>query len=125
MKQQGMTLLEVMIALVVFALAGLTVLKTTAQQAGTLSRLEEKTFASWIADNQQVQVQLENSWPDTRWIEGEVPFAGTLWYWRLQGVETADSHVRALDVEVRHNKNSPSSDAWLRSYVVRKGEPAQ
>lgn len=125
MKQQGMTLLEVMVALVIFAMAGLTVLKTTAQQANSLGRLEEKTFALWIAENQQAVMRLEKQWPQTQWVTGEVTFAGSQWFWRIQGVATADPQVRAIDVEVRHDRDSRAADAVLRSYQVQPGDPAQ
>lgn len=120
MKQQrGMTLLEVMVALTVFALAGLAVMRTAVYQVNTLSRLEQKTFAGWVAENQQVQLKLEKRWPETRWVNGVSTMAGERWFWRWQGVETGDSQFRALDVEVRREKNSNAADAWLRSYVVK------
>ncbi|WP_205680367.1 type II secretion system minor pseudopilin GspI [Brenneria alni] len=120
MRQQGMTLLEVLVALTVFALAGLAVLQTTAQQASSLSRLEEKTFAGWIAENQQVQLRLEQRWPQTSWVNGTALFAGERWYWRWQGVKTGDTQIRVLDVEVRRHKNEPAPAGMLRSYVVKQ-----
>lgn len=40
-KQAGMTLIEVMVALAVFALAGLAVMQATLQQTRQLGRMEE------------------------------------------------------------------------------------
>ncbi len=39
--QSGMTLIEVMVALVVFALAGLSVMQATLQQTRHMGRMEE------------------------------------------------------------------------------------
>ncbi|PWC22926.1 type II secretion system protein GspI [Brenneria roseae subsp. roseae] len=119
-RQQGMTLMEVLVALTVFALAGVAVLQTTAKQAGSLSRLEEKTFAGWIAENQQVRLRLEQRWPETSWVKGETSFAGQRWYWRWRGEETGESQLRALDVEVRRNKDALAADGTLRTYVVKQ-----
>ncbi|MFC3396275.1 type II secretion system minor pseudopilin GspI [Brenneria rubrifaciens] len=119
-RQQGMTLIEVLVALTVFALAGIAVLQTTATQAGSLSRLEEKTFAMWVAENQQVQLRLAQRWPETHWVKGESQFAGQRWYWRWQGVETGDPQFRALDVEVRRSKDQLAADGTLRTYVVKQ-----
>ncbi|EHX1221234.1 type II secretion system minor pseudopilin GspI, partial [Escherichia coli] len=50
--KRGFTLLEVMIALVIFSLAVMAVLQIA---SGTLSNqqvLEEKTVAGWVAENQ-------------------------------------------------------------------------
>ncbi|STU73679.1 general secretion pathway protein I [Klebsiella pneumoniae] len=54
-REAGMTLIEVMVALVIFALAGLAVMQSTLQQTRQLGRMEEKILASWLADNQLVQ----------------------------------------------------------------------
>ncbi|ACS85275.1 type II secretion system minor pseudopilin GspI [Musicola paradisiaca] len=125
MKQRGMTLLEVMVALVIFALAGLTVLRTTAQQSSMLSRLEEKTFAVWIAENQLAVLRLEKRQPETFWLEGETRFAGTIWYWRMLGADAGVDKVRSVDVEVRHEKDNGAADAVLRSYVIRQDPPRE
>ncbi|GKV89554.1 MULTISPECIES: type II secretion system minor pseudopilin GspI [Pectobacterium] len=119
-RQKGMTLVEVLVALSVFALAGIAVLQTTARQASSLSRLEEKTFAGWVAENQQVQLRLEQRWPEASWVRGETQFAGQRWHWRWQGVETGDPQTKALDVEVRRNKDAFAADASLRTYVVKQ-----
>lgn len=84
-KQSGMTLIEVMVALVVFALAGLAVMQATLQQTRQLGRMEEKTLASWLADNQLVQLRLENRWPALSWSETTVQAAGVSWHIRWQG----------------------------------------
>lgn len=118
--QKGMTLLEVMVALVVFALAGVALLQTMAQQVSGLGRMEENVLASWLADNQQVQLCLENVWPETSWSEKTVTFAGADWYLRWRGVNTENSQQRALDVEVRRSKEDSSALVSLRRYVVRE-----
>lgn len=74
--QKGMTLLEVMVALVVFALAGIALMKTTAQQVRGISWMEDKILASWLADNQMVQLHLDKVWSDKNWNEKTVYFAG-------------------------------------------------
>lgn len=56
-REAGMTLIEVMVALVIFALAGLAVMQSTLQQTRQLGRMEEKILASWLADNQLVQLR--------------------------------------------------------------------
>ena len=66
-REAGMTLIEVMVALVIFALAGLAVMQSTLQQTRQLGRMEEKILASWLADNQLVQLRLEKRWPALSW----------------------------------------------------------
>ncbi|MFV8761833.1 type II secretion system minor pseudopilin GspI [Yersinia enterocolitica] len=120
MKSQcGMTLLEVLVALVVFAIAGLTMLQTMTVQTHSISRMEEKLLASWIADNQHVQLHLEKEWPDKNWSEKTVTFAGVEWYLRWRGVDTEISQLRALEVEVRRQKDEITLFS-LRSYMVHR-----
>ena len=83
-KQAGMTLIEVMVALAVFALAGLAMMQATLQQTRQLGRMEEKTLAGWLADNQLVQLRLENRWPALSWSETTVQAAGVSWHIRWQ-----------------------------------------
>ncbi len=116
---RGMTLLEVMVALAIFAVAGLAVMKSAGEQVQGLGLLEEKTLAGWVANNQLVQLRLENRWPGLAWIEGQESMAGRTWYWRWQGVETGDDRFRALDVEVRSDAKDASPRATLRTYVAR------
>ncbi len=113
-REAGMTLIEVMVALVIFALAGSAVMQSTLQQTRQLGRMEEKILASWLADNQLVQLRLEKRWPALSWSETTVEAAGTRWFVRWQGVETALPQLRALDVEVRR-QSDPAPLATLRT----------
>lgn len=114
-----MTLLEVMVAMAVFAIAGLTLMKTVNEQVVALATLEEKTFASWVADNQLVTVRLSGNWPNLSWSNGTEAMAGHTYYWRWHGVETSTPKFRAIDVEVRTEEKAPNPRATLRSYVSK------
>ena len=83
MNARGMTLLEVMVALAVFAIAGLAVMKSACEHLSALNYLEQKTLATWVVENQLVQQKLENKWPGDSWVEGDEQMAGSTWYWRL------------------------------------------
>lgn len=85
-KQTGMTLLEVLVALAIFSLAGLTLLQTTAQQARNAGMMKEKMLASWLADNQQVRLHLNKLWPEKSATGASVTYAGEEWYLSWQGV---------------------------------------
>ncbi len=119
MKVRGMTLLEVMVALAVFAIAGLAVMKSASEHLVGLAYLEEKTLATWVAENQLVQQKLENRWPRDSWVEGEEELAGKTWYWRYRGVATIDINFKALDMEVRTAPKGASPVTQLRTYVSR------
>ncbi|HDL6961247.1 TPA: type II secretion system minor pseudopilin GspI [Yersinia enterocolitica] len=119
MNCRGMTLLEVLVALAVLALAGLAVIKSTGEQVRNLSHLEKRQFAAWVAENQLVRLRLQNAWPAERWHEGKSTMADTTWHWRWRGVATSDAKVRALEIEVSQNERYTPSLAELRSYQVK------
>ena len=119
MSCRGMTLLEVMVALAIFAVAGMAVMSSVSQQLVGLTALEEKTIATWVADNRQVEVKLRKNWPGLSWTNGKEEMAGQTWYWRWRGVETQDSSFRALDVEVRSEEKAKDPRVTLRTYVSR------
>lgn len=125
MKNSGMTLLEVLVAMTLFSIAALALLKTNAQQTRSTGWLEEKTLANWVAENQMVQLRLEKVWPAVHWTSGTTEMAGRTWYWRWRGIETGQSNTRLLEVEVsltERKPNGPQSAAQglLRSYVVKQ-----
>lgn len=89
MTSRGFTLLEIMVALVVFSLASLMVMQVTSVTLRGQQFLEEKMVAGWVADNQIALLFLVS--PAERLLnrQGEVEMAGRIWYWRSK-VSPAD-----------------------------------
>ncbi|EET3443814.1 type II secretion system minor pseudopilin GspI [Escherichia coli] len=117
-----MTLLEVMVALVVFALAGIALIQSTTQQAAGIGPMEEKVLAGWLADNQMVQLQLEKIWPKNGWDEKTISFAGREWYLRWHGRDSdiPEQRILEVEVEVRRTREETSALVSLRGSVVRE-----
>lgn len=113
-----MTLLEVMLALVILASSGLAVMQAASLALNNQSYLQEKTFAMWIANNQITELKLQKQWPKSNWKSEQVEYAGMTWYWRYQGVATADKNFIALDVEVSNKKDGPAL-GYLRTYIAK------
>ncbi|MFQ6292681.1 type II secretion system minor pseudopilin GspI [Yersinia enterocolitica] len=119
MNCRGMTLLEVMIALLILSIAGLAVIKSTGEQVKNLSFLEQKQFAAWVAENQLVNLRLEKVWPSESWHSGITEMGNNQWHWRWRGVATTDDRLRAIEIEVRLVPESTQYLAQLRTYVTR------
>lgn len=118
-RSQGMTLLEVLVALVVFSIAALAVIKSTSQQTVGIGILQEKMISEWVADNQLALLTLDKRWPGNNWINGETEMAGQTWYWRWRGVATESDYLKAIDIEVYTDPNYTAISSSLRTYVVR------
>jgi len=120
MRCKGMTLLEVMVALVVFSLAGIALLQSVIAQTNALAMMEEKTFAGWVAQNQMVNVMLSTTWPDLTGRSGQETMADRTFYWAWKGIETSNSQFRAIDVTVKDNEKAVDPRVTLRSYMARQ-----
>lgn len=95
-RVQGFTLLEVLVALAIFALVAASVLSATARSLQTASRLEEKTLAMWIADNRLTELQLSQSPVADGREQGEVEFAGRRWQWQSEVQGTSEPDMRRV-----------------------------
>lgn len=112
----GFTLLEVMVALAVFALAGTALLKVAGSSLMGIGHLERVSLAQWIASNQLVEANLERKWPPTK-KTGTVEMAGREWHWRQVVVATEDKNMRAITVEVREDEKDKSPLISLITFV--------
>lgn len=102
-QQRGMTLLEVMVALMIFAIGCLALINTTGGQVRSLSAIETKAIALWVADNQLTLLQLDPRPPALTWYSGTTEMAGETWHWRYRGQDTTDVGMRAIAIEVRRD----------------------
>jgi len=59
-SQQGMTLLEVIIALAIFATAALALLNSMSSQMNAVEHFRPTLFASWVAENALVETQIQS-----------------------------------------------------------------
>lgn len=97
---RAFTLLEVLVALAIFAVVAASVLAASARSLQGAARLEDKTLAMWIADNQLTDLQLAATPPADGRSEGQVDFAGRRWRWRSEIEPTSEPDMRRATVWV-------------------------
>ena len=78
--ERGFTLVEILVALAIIAVALTTGLRALAQAADGAGALKQRTLALWVAQNRVAAAQLESPWPapgrrDGSDTEGNVTFA--------------------------------------------------
>ncbi|MBN8482547.1 MAG: type II secretion system minor pseudopilin GspI [Xanthomonadales bacterium] len=115
MRARGFTLLEVLIALVVVALALLALTRTAGGQVAAFDALRERTLAGWVASNVLAETRLATPLPPTGRRDGRVRFADRDWRWTLDVTATANPQIRRLDVAV-HAADDPASLATLSGF---------
>lgn len=118
-KQRGFTLIEVMVAMAVFAIAGVALLGVADNNYRHISHLEEQMFANWVASNQLVEVSLDKTWPPKNNRKGKVEMAGRTWYWQQKVIKTANKELRAVNMQVRLNEDDELVSASLMTYLAQ------
>ena len=73
--QRGFTLIEVMVALTVAALALVAVMASISQMVDASIAMRDRTYASWVAQNKIAELRLANVQPEVSETSGEVTFA--------------------------------------------------
>jgi general secretion pathway protein I len=99
-KNKGFTLLEVLVALAVFAVAAIALMRVSESQLQLSARLEDKTFAHWVALNMVSEMQANQDWPDLGEQTGKVSMAGRDWKIIVKTLATPMKRVRRVEVTV-------------------------
>jgi general secretion pathway protein I len=117
MRQSGFTLIEVMLAMAVFAVAGVALLGVADNNYRHISLLEEKMLANWVASNQLVELSLATTWPPKNNRKGNVEMAGRTWYWQQKVIKTDNNLLQQVIMEVRLNEDDELVSASLETYL--------
>ncbi|MGK0270932.1 MAG: general secretion pathway protein I [Cocleimonas sp.] len=107
--QQGFTLLEVMVALLIVAVALGGAVKVIGNAAANSSRMNNKTFANWVALNQIAELRIGKEWPKFGEKKGDSEMAGRKWAWQQISIKTDDDNIRRIEVSVWSEDDKKSS----------------
>lgn len=118
---RGFTLLEVLVALAIFALVAASVLTASARSVRTASQLEDKTLAMWVADNRMTELQLAETPPADGRDQGQVEFAGRRWSWQSEIEATSEPAMRRVTLWVAVDERGARGDPRERAVVSLSG----
>lgn len=120
-KNSGMTLLEVLVALGIFALTGGAIINSVMNTMHGITGLEETYLAQMVADNVLSEQKLAKRWPNNSWITDKTELADRIWYYRYRGQNTQDANFKSLEVEVFNTSKTTTSTpvVILKTYVSR------
>lgn len=108
MKQQGFTLIEVLVALSITSVGLIGLIKAQTQSTQNIAILQQKTLANLVASNLAVEKRLgkQNS---LGFKNGEYRLGKQIWYWQSNTNPTPNTDIVKLSLLVFTTKQRMSN----------------
>lgn len=97
---RGFTLIEVLVALAVLAVALAAALRVGETGAGAFTAVRLRLLADWVAADVLAELRARRQWPAVGVTEGRAQQAGIALRWRQTVTETANPQFRRVAVSV-------------------------
>lgn len=93
-KQAGFTLIEVLVALIILAIALVAVMKVTHSVVYTTDRVRQQSISRWVAMNvlSEMQIGLQSLPTGQQTVSGEADMLGNEWSWE-SGIAQGGSDI--------------------------------
>ena len=124
-RQSGLTLLEVMVALFIFAVTGTAIMKAASEHLNGVGQIEEVAVATWVANNRLNDILMERPWPLKNNQKGQQDMAGRTWYWTQVVKATNDSDFKAVEISVSLKESRADNITTLVAYLAKPSEATQ
>jgi general secretion pathway protein I len=99
-SERGFTLLEMLVALAVFSLAALALLRLEGATVRQTGQLDERMLAQLVARNIAVETLTDSAPPPIGTSSGEVVNGGRTWRWSRVTSRTPDQRLVRVDISV-------------------------
>ena len=118
----GFTLIEVLVATSVIAIALAAVIRSTGLNVANAAYLRDKTFAHWVAMNQMAELQIERAYPPIGKKSGREEMAGRDWFWTREVKQSPDKDIRRVEIRVSMEEKQDSATLTeLTGFFTRYG----
>ena|SRR5213082_2843109 len=113
----GFTLVEILVALAIVAVALAAGMRALAQSADSASTLKSRTLALWVAQNRLANAQLADPWPSLGVSNGNAEQAGARLVWRETISGTPNPAFRKVEIVVAEPQTPEYALARLIGYI--------
>jgi general secretion pathway protein I len=113
-RKQGLTLIEVLIALAIVGIAMLAVIKASSQSIRSTTHVQQKTIALWVAQQALNEVRvgvIKLSGLDT--INQKTEMLGQYWYTQIRQISTPNKRIMNVTVRVFDHDDYDTDDTPL------------
>lgn len=101
MRTRGFTLLEVLVALAILAIALSASMRAIGVAAGQASDVRDRIVADWVAQNVLAELRIRNQFLDAgSGADGDVEQAGIKFHWHQDVKATPNPLFRRVEVKV-------------------------
>ncbi|MFT6976016.1 MAG: general secretion pathway protein I [Bermanella sp.] len=118
--RSGMTLLEVLVALFIFAMTATAIMKAASDHLTGVGQIEDITFATWVVNNRLTQLHIDNTWPIKNNQKGEQEMAGRKWYWQQRVKKTNDSEMVQVEVSVGLDEQYEDTVTSASTFIAKQ-----
>ena len=116
----GFTLVEILVALLVLAIALTAAARGLGAAIDTTAALRDRTLARWVAEDRLASLELEREWPALDVKEGDADMGGRAFRWRQETGVTPVARMRRVEVSV-FQPGIDSPLAKLTGFVEQTG----
>jgi general secretion pathway protein I len=99
-RSRGFTLIEILVALAIIAVALAAGMRALAQSADSATALKARTLALWVAQNRLAAAQVATPWPALGKYQGNATQAGGQFLWREMITATPNPAFRKIEISV-------------------------
>lgn len=121
-RHNGFTLIEVLIALLVFGLIATAAAQVGSQYISSYERIRDKTLAGWLADNRINQIRLQENLPGISENSRDTDFGPYRWRVTTAVLATAEPKMRRIEVTVARYRDDRSEPVPLHTLAAFVGE---
>jgi len=115
---RGFTLIEVLVALLVFSIIATIAAQMSSQYIGTYERVRDKTLAGWVADNRINELRLQEELPSVSDNSEELEYGPFRWRVDTLVINTQDPAIRRVEVAVSKFRGDGSEPAQVHSLAA-------
>lgn len=117
-KANGFTLIEMLVALAIFSLAALALLRLGGATATNSARLNDRAIAQAVARNVAVEVLTDPAPPTFGDVAGEAVNGGRRWRWTRRTARSPEPRIQQIQIQVVSAQGGPGQAVLT---VFRRG----